>query len=82
MKWPQTPVRISRNKLGYYSGLAVVSNDVAAALGNGVSVGKERGRERVPGEWDWGGGEGRGRWWGGGSGAPVMLGYGSSAHAG
>lgn len=33
-------VRISRNKLGYYSGLAVVPNDVAIALGTGASVGK------------------------------------------
>ena len=29
-----------RNKLGYYSGLAVVPNDVVNALGTGVSVGK------------------------------------------
>lgn len=33
-------VRISRNKLGYYSGLAVVPNDVVIALGTGASVGK------------------------------------------
>lgn len=33
-------VRISRNKLGYYSGLAVVPNDVVIALETGASVGK------------------------------------------
>lgn len=33
-------VRIRRNKLGYYSGLAVVPNDVVIALGTGASVGK------------------------------------------
>lgn len=33
-------VKISRNKLGYYSGLAVVPNDVVSALGTGASVGK------------------------------------------
>lgn len=66
---------MSRNKLQYYSGLAVVPNDVDASLGNEESVGKdgemEGGsryqREKSRAEWDWGGSQ-----------APVMLGYGSS----
>lgn len=66
---------MSRNKLQYYSGLAVVPNDVDVSLGNEKSVGKdgemEGGsryqREKSRAEWDWGGSQ-----------APVMLGYGSS----
>lgn len=33
--------RISRNKLGYYSGLAIVPSDVVIASGTEASVGKE-----------------------------------------
>lgn len=33
-------VRISRNKLGYYSGFTVVPSDVGFALGTRASVGK------------------------------------------
>ncbi|KAI3365611.1 hypothetical protein L3Q82_010693 [Scortum barcoo] len=80
-------VRISRNKLGYYSGLAVVPNDVVIASGTGASVGKageKKGGSRyqesvVEAEWDFGGGEG---WGGSGSGAAVMSGCGSSTHVG
>lgn len=46
-------VRISRNKLGYYSGFTVVPSDVGFALGTRASVGKvgeEKGGEPVPGE--------------------------------
>ena len=49
-------VRISRNKLGYYSGLAVVPNDVVICLRDWGECGKSRreeGWEPIPGEWSW-----------------------------
>lgn len=83
MKEPYNSVWISRNKTVYYSGLAVVPNDVVPALGTWASVGKKAGekkggsryRESVAGaEWD--------SFWRGSFGAAVMLGWWSSAHVG
>lgn len=42
LKWSRPSGRIRRNKLGYYSGLAVLPNDVAIAWGTGASVGKAK----------------------------------------
>lgn len=77
MKQGPDSVRISRNKLGYYSGLAVVPNDVDIALGTGASVGKARekkGGSRYQ--------ESVGIFWTGSSGGAVMSGCGSSALVG
>lgn len=56
LKWSRPSGRIRRNKLGYYSGLAVLPNDVVIAWGTGASVGKakkkkKKAREEKGGSW-------------------------------
>lgn len=49
LKWSRPSGRIRRNKLGYYSGLAVLPNDVVIAWGTGASVGKAKKKKKRQG---------------------------------
>lgn len=49
LKWSRPSGRIRRNKLGYYSGLAMLPNDVAIAWGTRASVGKAKKKKKQEG---------------------------------
>lgn len=53
LKWSRPSGRIRRNKLGYYSGLAVLPNDVVIAWGTGASVGKAKKKKKSEGGEGW-----------------------------